>query len=71
MLCNQIQQLQIRVNLGVMEIKGNFAIPRYPELELSHQMKFRFILKIPFFGGGVGLLHVCCELESAYSKPHR
>ena len=34
----QIQPLRVRVDLGIMSMKGYSIIPRYPELEPHHQI---------------------------------
>ena len=41
----QILSLQVKVNLGVIAMKGYSTLPKSPELELHHH--FRVILRTP------------------------
>ena len=42
----QVLQLQVRVDLGVMAMKGYSTFPRSPKLEPHHQMQFSVISRI-------------------------
>ena len=47
---------KMKVELGVMVMKGYSILPRFPELEPHCQMQFRVIPKILFIFGGVLIL---------------
>ena len=46
--------LKVRVNLGLMAMKGYPTFPISPKLEIHHQMQFIVITKTPS-GGGMGI----------------
>ena len=58
--------LWVRVDEGVMTMKGYFILPKCPELELYHQMQFSIIPRTVLFGG----LTLLQEIQSAYFKSH-
>ena len=53
----------------LMAVKGYSTIPRAPEAELYHWIKFSFITSILHFFEEAGGLTSLNRLESAYSKP--
>ena len=53
----QKDPLQIRVELGVIPIKGHFTLSTAPKLEPQPHMQFSVISRTPF--GRVGALPLC------------
>ena len=47
----QILPFHVKVDLGVMALKGYSTLTRSLEFELYHWMQFSVILRIPFLGG--------------------
>ena len=47
MVPKQVLPLRVRVDLGVMAIKGYATHPRSPQLEPHYQMQFRIIPRTP------------------------
>ena len=61
----QAQLLQVKVNLGVMEIKEYSTFPRSQKLEPHHQMQFSVIPRTLLLGRGITPL---LRIHSVYSK---
>ena len=51
--------LWIRMDLGVMAMKGYSTLPKLPELKPYHQMQFSVISRTPLFFGGGEILSLC------------
>ena len=43
----QVLQLQVRVDLGVITIKGYSTLTRAPKVDLNHQMQFNVTSRTP------------------------
>ena len=63
----QVLPLKIKVDLGIMAMKGYSTLPRSPELEPHHQMLFSIIPGSPIFCRGQGFDSSADNTE--YSKP--
>ena len=62
--------LQVKVDLGVMAIEEYSTLPRRPELEFHHPMKFNVILRTPtFVGEGVLIRLLGDTVRMFYALP--
>ena len=61
--------IRVRVDLGVMTIKGYSTLPKSPELEPNYQMQFSVILGALSFEWWVLTLY--WRIQSVYSEPHQ
>ena len=59
--------LWVKVDLGVIAMKGHPTLPRSPEMEPQYQMLFSVIYPGPPFWWSFTLLR---DIQSVYSKPH-
>ena len=60
----QILRLRVRVDPGVIAMKGYFTLSKYPELELHHQMQFSVRVDLGVIAmKGYSILSSSLELE--------
>ena len=65
----QVLTPQIRVNLGVIAIKGYSTFPRAPEIEPHHQVQFSVILRT--LASGRRRLAPLQGIQSTSSEPRQ